>query len=74
MGKYLRVRVNLDLKKSMAHGRTIKLGSRSMWVPNRYEKLPIIHLNCSMFCHGDQGCTHSSGSSKLSKGETQYGS
>ncbi|XP_042958054.1 uncharacterized protein LOC122293569 [Carya illinoinensis] len=68
-GRYLRVKIELDLRKSIARGRTANvLGSR-IWVPLSYEKLPKICFKCGRLVHGVEGCAGLVGRG----GGSQYG-
>lgn len=39
-GKLFRVKLEIDLKKSLARSRTIFVNGSRLWIPIRYEKLP----------------------------------
>jgi hypothetical protein len=56
-GKYLRVKIELNLSKPLARGRTLQIGGRSMWVAFQYEKLPKFCFNCGVIKHGEMGCS-----------------
>lgn len=36
-GIFLKIRVEIDLKKAVVRGRAINLGTKRMWVLNKYE-------------------------------------
>lgn len=42
---FLQVRVELTLSKPLAHGRTISVSDKDLWVPVKYEKLPKFVLD-----------------------------
>ena len=42
MGKYLRIRVTIDISKPLCRGRVVRMGALEKgWVDFRYERLPI---------------------------------
>lgn len=55
-GRCLRVKVECDLMKKVARGRTIMYEGKSMWIPFKYEKLPKICFKCGCMTHGKLGC------------------
>lgn len=55
-GNYLRVKIDMDLRKVIARGRTVNLEGRKMWVPFAYEKLPKMCFKCGCILHGKMGC------------------
>lgn len=55
-GSYLRVRIEMDLTRPLARGRTISAQGRSMWIPFRYEKFPFLCFSCGRIIHGSYGC------------------
>ncbi|XP_042944558.1 uncharacterized protein LOC122278436 [Carya illinoinensis] len=55
-GRCLRVKVECDLKKPIARGRTILVDGRRSWVPFQYEKLPRLCFNCGRIVHEKEGC------------------
>jgi hypothetical protein len=73
-GEYLRVRIRLDISKSLARGRVLKLNGDNTWVAFQYERLPKFCFQCGIIRHGMGGCLSKRGglfpgaSSKL-----QYG-
>jgi hypothetical protein len=56
-GKYLRIKVSIDLQKPLERGRALKFRGKSTWVSFKYEKLPKFCFGCGRICHGDGGCT-----------------
>ncbi|KAF5450097.1 hypothetical protein F2P56_030474 [Juglans regia] len=66
-GKCLRVKVECDLRRPVARGRTIIVYGRKIWVPFQYEKLPRLCFSCGRIVHGKDGCKESEG------GVGQYG-
>lgn len=68
-GNYLRVKIEIDLRKMIARGRTINLLGNKIWVPLSYDKLQKLCFGCGGIIHGVGGCD----SSKGNDGESQYG-
>ncbi|XP_042952161.1 uncharacterized protein LOC122289250 [Carya illinoinensis] len=56
-GSYLRVKVEMDMRKAVARGRTIEVEGKKLWVPFTYEKLPKLCFKCGCIIHGEEGCT-----------------
>lgn len=56
-GKYLRVRVKMDLTKPIPRGRRITLLGNTVWVPFQFERLPHFCFLCGKFRHGVGGCS-----------------
>lgn len=55
-GRYLRIRVNVDITKPLERGRALQLGGKSIWVNFKYEKLPNFCFYCGCILHGNKGC------------------
>lgn len=55
-GQFLRIRVEIQLHKTLARGRLVKVNGRQVWTTLRYEKLPRICFNCGWLVHGEGGC------------------
>lgn len=69
-GSHLRVKIELDLRKAIARGRTVNLEGNKLWVQLTYEKLPKICFKCGRIKHDKDGCKGVNG-----KGDRkQYGS
>lgn len=60
-GKYLRVRIILDLSKPLSRGRRLKLRDRSIWILFQYEKIPRFCFKCGTIRHRNKGCTRPGG-------------
>jgi len=60
-GKYLRVKIRLDLSKPLSRGRMLHIQDRSIWIAFKYEKLPNYCYQCGVILHG-QKCCHRDGS------------
>jgi hypothetical protein len=71
VGKFLRIRVRIDLRKPLMRGITLHFGDDMLpkWCPFEYEFLPEFCFTCGIIGHIDKVCTV-----KLKKGEKQqYG-
>lgn len=56
-GKYLRVRVNLNVHKPLLRGRMLKVKDKTHWVVFQYEKIPWFCFSCGVVYHGVLGCS-----------------
>lgn len=55
-GQGLRVKVNLDLKKPVARGRTVTIKGSKYWIPFKYDKLPRFCFKCGCITHDTVAC------------------
>ncbi|KAF5468801.1 hypothetical protein F2P56_012921 [Juglans regia] len=55
-GKFIRIRVNLDITKPLPRGRTIKMDGTQRWIEFKYERLPIFCFQCGILKHPDRIC------------------
>jgi hypothetical protein len=55
-GKFLRVKIVVDLSKPLARGRTITVKNNQFWISFQYEKLPKFCYTCGVIRHGSRGC------------------
>jgi hypothetical protein len=55
-GEYLRVRIRLDISKSLAWGRVLKLNGDNIWVAFQHERLPKFCFQCGIIRHGGESC------------------
>ena len=56
-GKYLRVRVQLDVTKKLIRGKKIVVeGGEQRWILFKYERLPNFCYRCGMLSHGLRDC------------------
>jgi len=55
-GRYLRIRVAINLHLPLERGRTLRVSGKPLWVPFKYEKLPIFCFRCGCIIHGQKGC------------------
>ncbi len=60
-GRFLDIRVHLDLTKPLNRGRTLNLNGKSVWVTFKYEKLPQFCYMCGRIFHAQQSCTDRGG-------------
>jgi hypothetical protein len=58
-GRYLRIRVAINLYHPLERGRTLLISGKSCWVSFKYEKLPIFCFRCGCIIHGPNGCAES---------------
>jgi len=59
-GRYLRVRVVINLFQPFERGRMLYISRSSCWVTFKYEKLPIFCFRCGCIIHGPKGCLEAS--------------
>jgi hypothetical protein len=59
-GRYLRIRVVIDLYQPLERGRSLTLNGASSWVHFKYEKLPAFCFKCGRILHASSGCPISS--------------
>lgn len=45
-GNHFKMKIEIDLRKAIARGRTIMLDEQKLWVPFTYEKLPKLFFKC----------------------------
>ena len=55
-GSCLRLRVTLDLRKPLDHGRALNIAGKTSWVEFKYEKLPLFCFRCGCILHSPKGC------------------
>jgi hypothetical protein len=60
-GRFLRVRVLIDITKPLERGRALKVNERSIWVSFKYEKLPHFCYICGRIVHGSNKCRSETG-------------
>ena len=57
LGKYIRVRVRIDITQALCRGRLINFGgSEPVWVGFKYERLPIFCYWCGKLNHDEKDC------------------
>ncbi|XP_040987664.1 uncharacterized protein LOC121235381 [Juglans microcarpa x Juglans regia] len=68
-GKFLRIRVEVNISEALLRGVFLSFAGKKTWVPLKYERLPTFCFKCGVIKHAKSGCSVSSlGDSKL-----QYG-
>lgn len=72
-GRYIRVRVEIDLGRPLARGRLLNLMGSEYWVSFRYEKLPKFCFSCGIINHGERGCPVNSIKRLHGEVDQQYG-
>jgi hypothetical protein len=60
-GKFLRVRIILDLTKPLSRGRFLRLRDRTTWITFQYERIPRFCFKCGVIRHGGRGCVRPGG-------------
>lgn len=50
-GKFLRMKINVDISKPLKRGMSVLVGGVKLWLPIKYEGLPIFCYNCGMIGH-----------------------
>jgi len=59
-GRYVRVKVAINLYQPLERGRTLPVFGNSCWVSFKYEKLPVFCFRCGRIIHGPKGCSDQS--------------
>lgn len=52
-GKFIRVRVMIDVSKALRRGVLITIGGKKLWIGLKYERLPNFSYTCGKLGHGD---------------------
>ncbi|XP_035539649.1 uncharacterized protein LOC118344020 [Juglans regia] len=68
-GSYLRVKIEIDLRKKISRGRIANVMGNKLWIPLSYEKLPKVCFKCGKIFHGGEGCLETEGNND----KLQYG-
>lgn len=68
-GKFLRIRVEMDISKPLLRGRFITVEGKKSWVHFKYERLPTLYFKCGVIKHSQKGCPIASNDN----GQNQYG-
>lgn len=50
-GRFLRIRIELKITKSLAQGKYIIIQGEKLWIPIKYEKLPKVSFKCRKIIH-----------------------
>lgn len=56
-GDFLKMKIEIDLRKLISQGRTVNVKGQKIWVPLKYEKLPKICFKCRRIAHERDGCS-----------------
>lgn len=73
-GQFMRIKVVVNINLPLSRGRFLSVEGRQIWLPFKYERLPLFCFQCGVIKHGKQGCTWMSGSSQdPAEGESQFG-
>ncbi|KAL8498475.1 hypothetical protein ACS0TY_021705 [Phlomoides rotata] len=70
---FLRFKVSLNATKPLMRGLSIKFGGDPVWVPFKYESLPIFCYNCGILGHQDRACPLVDRDVVPDRGEFRYG-
>ena len=56
-GRFLRVRVRLDVSKRLVHGKNTTVeGGKYQWVNFKYKRLPNFYYRCGLLSHALKDC------------------
>lgn len=55
-GSHLRVKVDVNLLKSLARGRKFAVMNEELWIPLKYKKLSKFCFGCGRIMHTKDGC------------------
>ncbi|XP_042939572.1 uncharacterized protein LOC122274614 [Carya illinoinensis] len=69
-GRFLRLRVEVDITKPLLRGLFLTVESKKMWVPFKYERLPSLCFKCGVIKHSQASCTSTG---QNGGGQLQYG-
>ncbi|XP_075675072.1 uncharacterized protein LOC142644317 [Castanea sativa] len=74
-GRYIRVRVNIDISKPLCRGRFVNVGDQDpQWISFQYERLPIYCYECGLLNHDERDCQLLTDNSDTSSTDNQqYG-
>ena len=57
LGKFIRIRVLMDISMPLCQGRKVLLGEYGLkWVDFKYERLPIFYYLCERIDHDERDC------------------
>ncbi|XP_041009453.1 uncharacterized protein LOC121253514 [Juglans microcarpa x Juglans regia] len=73
-GKFLRIRVMMDITKPLPRGKMIKVDGKQRWIEFKYERLPLFYFPCGAIQHDSSFCAR--GNSKIidkREAQSQYG-
>lgn len=74
-GKYLRVRVKIDVTRKLIRGKKVKIeGGEQRWIRFKYERLPNFCYRCGLLTHDLMDCAEASDKGNNTEQTTlQYG-
>ena len=73
-GRYLRVKVKVDVSKKLVRGKKIAFeGREQRWIAFKYERLPNFCYRCGLLNHGLRDCTEGKMEDGLESAPFQYG-
>lgn len=55
-GKYMKMKVEMGIMKPLKRGLTVGVGGVQLWLPLKYEGLPLFCNNCGMIGHTFKAC------------------
>ncbi|KAH6787696.1 hypothetical protein C2S52_007248 [Perilla frutescens var. hirtella] len=56
VGNYLRFKVSLDITKPFMRGLTLKLDGNRLWIPLKFEAIPLYCFKCGILGHQMKNC------------------
>ena len=73
-GRFLRVRVRLDVSKRLVHGKKIIVeGGECQWVNFKYKRLPNFYYRCGLLSHALKDCPENNDyNNQIENMELQY--
>lgn len=72
-GKYIRVKVELNVTKPLKSGIKVKLGGQELWLPLKYEGLPTYCYKCGLMGHTFKYCEENSNEEDLDPLDLPFG-
>ena len=71
-GKFLHVKIHVDLTKPLARGRHLNIQGKTVWILFQYERILRFCFHCKVVLHGKNGCLKRA-SAMVHGDETEYG-
>lgn len=56
IGKFVRIKISINITKPLMRGITIRAKGKRLWLPLKYESLPIYCLSCGTIGHEQKRC------------------
>lgn len=72
-GKYIRIKVKIDITKPLKRGLLVVVGGVKMWLPIKYEGLPLFCYHCGMIGHMFRACDELDHKEEQNPKEMAYG-